>query len=96
MIGINGDNKFLRITVGNLLTIATTLGLVIGLYYKIDGRVSTVERIQGDMEKNGAPTNLTERVGSLEKKLDDLGPRIIRTDTNVLWLMSKQSGAPKE
>jgi hypothetical protein len=86
---INGDNKVLRLALINLPTlIIMTIGLI-GIYYKFDARITALER-------NGAPTDLTSRVLSVEKKIDEIVPRIIRTDTNVLWLMSKQPGAPKE
>lgn len=79
----DSESKFARITLGNILTMITMAVLVIGLYYKMDARIAAIERV--------TPVyNLTERVGSVEKKLDDITPQIIRTDANVLWLMGEK------
>ena len=88
---INGGNgrKLLQIIPINIITIITMLVCSVGLYWKFDERISA-------LETSGSSTELKNRVATVEKKLDDLSPTIVRTDTNVQWLMDKQSpGAPK-
>jgi hypothetical protein len=88
---INGGNgrKLLQIIPINIITIITMIVCSVGLYWKFDERIAA-------LEKAGTSAELTDRVKILEQKLDIISPTIIRTDTNVQWLMDKQSpNAPK-
>jgi hypothetical protein len=88
-IGAGNGRKLLQIIPINIITIIVTIGSAAGLYWKFDERISKLENAAGSGE-------LTDRVKSLETKFDAQAPMIIRTDTNVQWLMDKQSPtAPK-
>jgi hypothetical protein len=88
-ISAGNGRKLLQIIPINIMTIFTMIVCSVGLYWKFDERIAA-------LEKAGTSSELTNRVSSLEKKFDDLSPTIVRTDTNVQWLMDKQSpGAPK-
>jgi hypothetical protein len=87
LMNINGDgSKFLRITIGNVLTTLFVVSSALGVYYRLDGRVHSLEMIVPP------PSDVAHRMESMEGKIDDMTPRIIRTETNVLWLMYKQHG----
>lgn len=81
---LNGESKFTRITLGNILTMITMAALVIGFYYKMDARISA-------LEGKSPSYDLTDRVASVEKKLDGATPQIIRIDANVLFLMQDRN-----
>lgn len=94
-MNINGENKFLRITAGNLLQIVITLVAIVGLYYKqvnyverIDGRVTMLERVT-------VPVDLTARVSSLEHKIDEQAPKLNNIARDVAWLVAREPNSPK-
>lgn len=79
--------QLLQIIPINIITIMAVIGAAIGLYWKFDARIAS-------LEKAGISIEAADRIGKLEGKLDRLSPTIIRTDVNVQWLMNKQ--APSE
>jgi hypothetical protein len=92
-ITLNGENRFFRISIGNLISVATTIILVVGLYYKMDARIAALEKAPLGTSQ-WERTNVTDRISSLERKLDEVTPKIIRTDVNLLWIMSQQNTKP--
>jgi hypothetical protein len=92
---INGDSKFLRITLGNLITIGFTLVSVIGLYYKMDTRVEVMDMRLGSLEHTPPPTELAARVKSLEVKIDEINPKLSQIGRDTAWLVAREPNAPK-
>lgn len=85
---INGQSKFLQLTLGNIISMATTIALVVGVYYKIDGRISR-------LENNSTGIDLSNRVISVERKLDEIGPKINNIGRDVAWLVAREPNAPR-
>ena len=82
--------QLLQIIPINIITILAVVGAAVGLYWKFDARISA-------LETSGVSKEIAGRVVSLETKMDNLAPTIIRTDVNVQWLMNKQSpSSPKD
>jgi hypothetical protein len=79
--------QLLQIIPINIVVVLAIIGSAVGLYYKFDARIASLEK------SIDAPDGITNRVDSMQKRLDELAPTIYRTDTNVLWLMDKQKGA---
>lgn len=89
-MSINGENKFLRITVGNLISIVTTVALFLGFYYRLDARVMLLENNQHSM----SPEDRSE-LSSVEHKIDDLTFKIAHIERDVAWLVAREPNSPK-
>ena len=84
--------QLLQIVPINIVVVVTIIGAAVGLYWKFDARLTSLEKSPLAMtpeERN----RMTERIKSTEDKLNELAPNIIETHTNVLWLMNQQKGA---
>ena len=84
--------QLLQIVPINIVVVLAIIGSAVGLYWKMDARIATLERspLGMSLEEKKA---LIERIKATEDTVKDLSPRIIETHTNVLWLMNQQKGA---
>ena len=84
---INGEhNKFLRVTLGNVISVLTMITCVMAIYFKLDARETATEVIASDNVK---------RLDALERQNNVMMPRVEHIDTNVSWLMDNAKAARK-
>lgn len=79
----------------DLLQIALTLAALVGLYYRL---VNYVDRIEGRvmvLERVTVPLDLTSRVNSVERKIDEQAPKLNNIARDVAWLVAREPNSPK-
>jgi len=89
--GLADRRQLLQIIPVNIVVVLTIVAAAVGLYWKFDARITSLERSPLAMsveERN----RMMERIKATEDKLNELSPNIIETHTNVLWLMDQAKG----
>jgi hypothetical protein len=102
---VNGVNdRFMRVTLGNVLTILVLITSMSAMYFRDDGRITAVEvsttRAEKDRKDNDDKLEKREdenrkRIDELEKVGNDINKRLEKIDTNISWLMDNMKSQKK-
>lgn len=86
---INGENRFLRITLVDLITLVTVIAGIVGVYFKFDGRITNLEVFSPHSDLTGRVTTIEQKLSSMDDKIDSIKDTAKKAETNIDWIMRR-------